>query len=57
MVLNDIEIKALQNKIDHPNKSVKCPRCNNEIIYLSAGNSISVKCATKNCIKGTLRGI
>lgn len=57
MVMSDVEKKALTEKIDNPNRIVKCPRCGNEIIRKEFGNSILVKCSTENCIKGSLRGI
>ncbi len=35
----------------------KCPRCGNEIIIEEIGNSYSIKCKTKNCIRADFRGI
>ena len=48
---------ALHEKAMHPDKTVCCPRCGNELTYRSVGNSYEVKCKTDGCIRGTLRGI
>lgn len=55
--MNEKDHKALQEKLNSPEKSVKCPRCGNEIIYEKRGNSIAVECKTKNCIYGGVRGL
>ncbi len=57
MDMNNAERKALQEKLDNPSKSVKCPRCGNEIIYEKRGNSIAVECKTSKCIAGGIRGL
>ena len=57
MVLTDEEKKALRDKFENPQKTVKCPRCGNEIIYEVRGNSIAVECKTPKCIFGGMRGL
>jgi hypothetical protein len=51
------EYEALDEKLNNPEKTVKCPRCGNDIIYEKRGNSIAVECKTKNCIYGGIRGL
>ena len=53
----EAEWDALDEKMYHPDETVICPRCRNVILYNEYGNSISVKCATKGCIFGGLRGL
>ena len=55
--MNERDYKALQEKLDNPDKVVRCPRCGNEIIYEKRGKSIAVECKTKNCIYGGVRGL
>lgn len=57
MVMNKNETEALKDKLNNPDKKVKCPRCGNEIIYEKRGNSIAVECKTQNCIYGGIRGL
>lgn len=57
MVMNKSETEAIKDKLNNPEKNVKCPRCGNEIIYEKRGNSIAVECKTKNCIYGGIRGL
>lgn len=57
MKMNEQERKTLNEKLNHPEKTVVCPRCGNEIIYEKRGNSIAVECITPNCIYGGLRGL
>lgn len=54
---NEIEQKALWEKLDNPDKKVICPRCGNEIIIVERGTSTSVECKTKKCIFAGIRGI
>lgn len=35
----------------------KCPRCGNKILIEEKGNSYSVRCKSKDCIKADFRGI
>ena len=51
------EYEALDEKLNNPEKIVKCPRCGNDIICEKRGNSIAVECKTKNCIYGGIRGL
>ena len=51
------EWDALREKMNHPDKTVICPRCGNEIAHEEAGNSVSVYCLSENCIFGGLRGL
>jgi len=55
MTERDYEI--LDEKLNNPEKEVRCPRCGNEIIYEKRGNSIAVGCKTKGCIYGGIRGL
>lgn len=57
VTMNEKDYKALDEKLNNPEKAVKCPRCGNEIIYEKRGNSIAVECKTKNCIYGGIRGL
>lgn len=57
MVMNDMERKAITEKLNNPQKTVKCPRCGNEIIYEERGNSIAIECKTPKCIFGGVRGL
>jgi ribosomal protein S27AE len=55
--MKDNYYEALREKLDNPRKTVKCPRCGNEIIYVERGNSIVVECKTQDCISGGIRGL
>ena len=55
--MTEEDYKALDEKLNNPQKTVKCPRCGNEIIYEKRGNSIAVECKTPNCIFGGIRGL
>jgi ribosomal protein S27AE len=57
VTMTEKDYKVLDEKLYNPQKSVKCPRCGNEIIYEKRGNSIAVECKTKDCIYGGIRGI
>ena len=57
VMMNDIDRKALNEKLNNPQTDVRCPRCGNIINYDKRGNSIAVECATKDCIYGGIRGI
>jgi len=54
---SETEWEALDVKMEFPTEKVICPRCDNEIIYEEIGNSVSVKCITKGCIFGGVRGL
>jgi hypothetical protein len=56
VTMNENDYKVLDEKMNHPDKKVICPRCGNEIIYEKRGNSIAVECKTKDCIYGGIRG-
>ena len=51
------ELEALNEKMNNHDKKVICPRCGNEIVYVSSGNSEEVYCKTKGCISKSFRGI
>jgi hypothetical protein len=51
------EWDALDEKMEHPDGKVLCPRCENEISYKEIGNSISVRCLTDGCIFSGIRGL
>lgn len=55
--MNDKDYEALDEKMNNPQKDVRCPRCGNKIIYEKRGNSIAVECKTKGCIFGGVRGL
>ena len=57
MDMTNREKEALWYKMDHPDESVKCPRCGGEILYVTRGNSISIECEKDDCIFGGIRGI
>jgi predicted RNA-binding Zn-ribbon protein involved in translation (DUF1610 family) len=57
MIMNEAEKQALKDKLNNPDKTVKCPRCGSEIIYEKRGNSIAVECKTPKCIFGGIRGL
>lgn len=56
VMMTEEDYKALDQKLNNPEKEVKCPRCGNDIIYEKRGNSVAVECKTKNCIYGGIRG-
>lgn len=51
------EKSVLFDKLVHPEKELKCPRCKNALIWIEKGSSIKVKCATDQCIYMTCRGL
>lgn len=51
------EWDALEKKIEDPGAVVYCPRCGNELVFKTAGNSCEAKCMTEGCIKETIRGL
>lgn len=55
--LNDKEKSALNDKINHPEQKVLCPRCGNELLYQEYQSGCTVYCKTQNCIKGNIHGI
>ena len=55
--MNKKDYDVLEEKLENPDKAVKCPRCGNEIVYEKRGNSIAVECKTKGCIYGGIRGL
>lgn len=59
MVINysEEEWKALDEKMNHPERVVYCPRCGKEIVFRAVGNSSEAKCQTEGCIKETFRGL
>ena len=38
----EAEKRALNEKLNHPQKLVKCPRCGSELVYEKRGNSIAL---------------
>ncbi len=51
------EYSAIDEKTEHPDKEVRCPRCGRMLIYEIRGNSIAVKCPKPRCIYGGIRGL
>ncbi|MBD5554878.1 MAG: hypothetical protein HDQ95_05890 [Roseburia sp.] len=57
VTMTEKDYEVLDEKLNDPQKVVKCPRCGNEIIYEKRGNSIAVECRTQGCIYGGIRGL
>ena len=53
----DVLLKADDELYASGHTEQKCPRCGNEIICETKGNSYTVRCKTENCIKTDFRGI
>ncbi len=51
------ELDALEEKMEHPETTVLCPRCGEEIVFNAVGNSCEAKCLTDGCIRETVRGL
>lgn len=54
---SQMEWDALEEKQEHPDRKVLCPRCGLELVYTSGISSCEVKCLTEGCIKETIRGL
>ncbi len=57
MAMNDNEKNAVAEKLDFPERIVRCPRCGAELKYYEYGNSSKAYCPNDEDIKGTIRGI
>lgn len=57
MEYNERENAALDEKMDHPEKVVICPRCGAELRYRAFKTAWEVKCPTDGCLSFTVRGI
>jgi len=55
--LTQPEIQAINKKIGFPELDIFCPRCKKLLKYYAVGNAAEVKCPSKNCIRGSSRGI
>ena len=53
----ETECRALDEKFEHPEHTVICPRCGEKLQYKKVGNSSEVKCTTDNCLYATIRGL
>ena len=53
----EVEIKAIDKKMENPQAEVRCPRCGGCLIFTEYGDSCEVKCETDNCIRACSRGI
>ena len=51
------EMDAIEFKFEHPNYTVKCPRCGKLLIYKALGSSSEVRCETGGCLYDCNRGI
>ena len=51
------EWDALEEKQEHPDRTVCCPRCGSKLVYESGISSCEVRCLTEGCIKETIRGL
>lgn len=50
-------VKADEEIANIGSTNIRCPRCGNEIIVETVGNSYSVRCKTDDCISADFRGI
>lgn len=55
--MTDEESAALDEKMNHPEKEVRCPRCGNLIDFVDGGNWSKFFCKTEGCIECSIRGI
>ena len=51
------EINAINNKLAYPKAIVFCPRRGKKLEYFPVGNAAEVQCPSRNCIRGSSRGI
>lgn len=51
------EFAALDEKFEHPEKTVICPRCGQELVFREIGTSCEVRCSTPDCIYDCIRGL
>ncbi len=51
------ELDAIDFKFEHPNFTVKCPRCGKLLIYTELASASEVRCETVNCLYDCNRGI
>lgn len=49
------EKTAVREKMNHPEKEVKCPRCGNLIDYIDGDSWSEFSCRTVGCIKSVIR--
>lgn len=54
---NKDESDALDEKMEHPERKVICPRCGKELIFTDYGCGCVVECQTKECLYAGIRGI
>lgn len=57
MAMNEAEKNALNEKLENPEKTVKCPKCGKELEYKEYPNCTAVRCKTDGCIRASIRGI
>lgn len=55
--LTNEEILAIEEKMNHPEREVRCPRCGNLIDYIDGVSGSSFVCRTEGCIESNVRGI
>ncbi|MDR0883056.1 MAG: hypothetical protein LBN05_00360 [Oscillospiraceae bacterium] len=48
---------AVEEKMEHPDRVVSCPRCGGILEYREVGNSRAVECKTVGCLYSAERGI
>lgn len=52
------ELEAMVEKLDHPEKEVKCPKCGELLQYFEHRSYDTVECPTEGCCKPlVLRGL
>lgn len=57
MAMTEKEKVAVEEKINNPNKTIFCPRCNRPLMYETPFSSIWVHCEKCKEIQGSVRGI
>ena len=51
------EIAAFNEKDNHPEKTVYCPRCGTELFIEEHGSGYVIRCRTDDCFQAGVRGI
>ena len=57
LVFTEEEIRAMELKIECPDREVVCPRCGGVLQYAEYPTAVEVQCETENCLYAALRGI
>ena len=51
------ECNAIDRKLMYPTETVICPRCGEQLIFKDGKYGCEVKCPSKDCLHGVVRGI